>query len=861
MSLCKFLKLLLAVPISLACVGLYAQSNSVRQAEKKIDQGNWSAARQILVKAFKKDTLNSEIEVALSNWFLAEQNPSQQIDTAYSYCLKALSHFCKLPAKQKEKLKRDLIDSSAIVSLRARIESASFEKAKQINSEKSYNDYLGRYTFSIYRPAAIELRDEAAFLDALKQNSYKAFETYINKYSKSQRSNEAKSRYEKLLFESRTHDHKLKSYEVFVKEFPESPYRKESEKNIFEVLTSSGTSQDFVSFIETHAENHYANLARGILFHEMRELDEKIPTQILTDSLRNVSSLNKLIWAPFFKNGKYGFIDSEGTETLPEQFENIDESYKCGLVESDLLMTNLGLVSRSGKILSKAKSFRDLGYGFVKLIDSCVTVMHKSGVIIQRCVDDAFVVGGRYLAIVKNKKIGLVALNGKELLESNWNSIEMIEDVIVLDRNGKKILATAAQLQLVADGNALDESFVVDEVRSFGKNRLLVRNGALEGIVDSNLKFVVPLAMQKLSPTSFGLLRKINDQFIFEDIEVLNKDHWDKYSVHRQWLHLKNTSGEKLFDSYSKKIIESNPDSIWFESGLAFSQRGDSVHVHINSLHTVSLHADAKVIFIKSPDSVRYFYVQQKNRKTIFSIESGLKMFTTDYDHIESLTAEFFLVQKKNKKGVINVKGKIVLPVEYDILLLKENSISLYKDKKFGLYNMLSSRMIKPMFEKNLIAIDTASLIAFRNGRYGVIDWTGKNITDFEYDEIQPWAIDMIWVRKDFEWSLIDFALSKKILSRIKNFQLIKNTSQEKIAIVKQENLFGIVSTLHGVVIPPTFSFLMNLGNEEEPFYFTSKEVEEAGIVAVIYYDKMGKLLRKQVYEDEEYARIVCPQD
>jgi len=54
---------------------------------------------------------------------------------------------------------------------------------------------------------------------------------------------------------------------------------------------------------------------------------------------------------------------------------------------------------------------------------------------------------------------------------------------------------------------------------------------------------------------------------------------------------------------------------------------------------------------------------------------------------------------------------------------------------------------------------------------------------------------------------------------------------------------------------------ITNLGSEDEPLYFTAKEVEEAGIVVVIYYNKDGKLLRKQVYEDEEYAHIICPED
>lgn len=861
MRLLKFIGVGLALILGFKQSLLFAQSGAAKQAEKKMDQGSWAAARQVLVKSLRKDSLNPEIDISLAKWFLSQKNPNQQIDSAYKYSLRALSHFCKLTSKQKEKLSRDMIDSASLVLLRARIETISFDIAKQVNTEKSYNDYLDKYKFSIHKSAATELRDEVAYLDVLRQNSYAAFENYIIRYPQSLRLKEAKSRYEKLLYDFRTQDRKWKSYETFVKEFPQSPYKKEAERNVFKVLTSNGSPSDFIEFIEKHPHNSYTGLARDILFHLLRELDEKIPDLILTDSLKTVAELNRQILAPVYKNGKFGFIDSNGAEALSIRFESIDENYKCGSIETDILLTNAGLVSRSGKILSSARAFKDLGYGFIKVSDTCTNVIHKSGTVVSLCVDDAFVLAGRYLVVTKNGKMSLVALNGRELIQPAWHSIELLGEVLVLEDRGKKVLVTSAQLRAAAEKNPLDESFVFDEVKLLDKDRLLVRNGSLEGVVNSNLEFIVPLAMQQLLPTSLGLLRKINDQYIFADLAELKEERWDKYTLHQQWLQLKNTAGQKLFDTYSKKIIESNPDSLWFENRLAFTQRGDSLHIHINSLREVKVPVESKLVFIKSPDSVRYFFVQHKNKKTVFSVESGSKLYTTDVDQIESLTADYFVVYKKNKKGLVDTKGKIILPIEYDILLLQGNHVSLYKDKKFGLYNISTHQMVKPSFQKNLVVLDSSALIAFQNGRHGLIDWTGQPISEFEYDEIQPWVNGKIWVRKDYEWSLIDFQQSKKILTRIKNFQVFKNTPTEKLAIVKQENLFGVVSSTHGIIIPPSFTFLMNLGNTDEPFYFTSKDVEEAGIVVVIYYDKMGKLLRKQVYEDEEYGRIVCPQD
>jgi hypothetical protein len=245
----------------------------------------------------------------------------------------------------------------------------------------------------------------------------------------------------------------------------------------------------------------------------------------------------------------------------------------------------------------------------------------------------------------------------------------------------------------------------------------------------------------------------------------------------------------------------------------------------------------------------------------VFSIASGQKMFTSDFDQIESLNADYFVVTKNGKKGLITILGKIVLPIEYDALIFNSGKLSLLKGKKFGFFDLETGILINPTFEKNITPLNDRYLIAFQNAHFGLIDFTGKPVGNFEYDEIQSWSDSVIWAKKEFEWSLIDVGQHHKIFTRIKDFQLIKNNSSEKIAIVKQENFYGVLSSTKGLIIPPTFTMVRNFGNEDDPFYFTSKEVEEAGIVAVIYYDKNGGLVRKQVYEDVEFARIVCPED
>jgi hypothetical protein len=96
------------------------------------------------------------------------------------------------------------------------------------------------------------------------------------------------------------------------------------------------------------------------------------------------------------------------------------------------------------------------------------------------------------------------------------------------------------------------------------------------------------------------------------------------------------------------------------------------------------------------------------------------------------------------------------------------------------------------------------------------------------------------------------------ILDNVKDFKFIAESQNEKIAIVRANNYYGVLSTLNGVVIPLTFTDIVNVGSPEEPLYFTEKHVEEASIYVVIYYDKEGKLLRRYVYDPDEYEKIYC---
>ena len=861
MSLPKFITVALSL-ILLIGNPVLGQLNPIRKAEKKAAQGEWSAAHELLIKVLRKDTASVEAEVALAQWFANERNPSQQVDSAYTWVLRALTDFGQASPRQRERWKRNQIDSAQLLRLRTTVDSLVFDRTKQINTEAAYADFLSRHLFARERTEAVELRDEVGYLTALRQNTYAAFDAYLKKYPQSQRAGEARARYERLLFDAKTRDRKLKSYKAFVREFPGSPFRAVAEKNIFELTTVLGEPTDFIEFMKANPSSGMVDRARELLFHLLAETDEKMPAACMTDSLRQVAELNKLTWAPIYKNQKFGFIDSKGRERLAPQFDSIPAVYKCGAIRDDLIRTSAGTFSRSGRRLTPFTHPVDIGYGFLKIGDSATMVVHKSGrVVVSQPVRQAVVLGGRFLAVQRDGLWGLYAFNGRPLLSCQWQSIGLVEGLLVLGRNGKKILCRPAQLAPVAEGSPLDETFVFDQVRPIGPGEVVVANGPLEGVLNAQLQFIAPLAMQTLLHLPFGLVRKINDEYVFGDLSSsLANLAWEKFAVNRQWLWLKRAGDERLFDTYAKKTVAENPDSIWFQKGLAFVRRGDSIRIHVNSATTLTVPRTAKINFVPASDSIRYFFVEHRNKKTVFSIESGQQLCTLDADQLEALTGDLLMITRKGKKGLVTPTGKTVLPAEYDAIVpTAAGRLSLLKDRKFGMYDIASGKLVKPIFERNVMVLDAETLVAFKNGFYGLVDWAGKAIGAFAYEEVVPFTEHTIWVKRDFEWRLLDRTDGQVRITHVKSFQVFKTRGIEKLALVQQENFFGVWSSMRGMIIPTSFSFVTNLSGDEEPLYFTAKEVEEAGIVVAIYYDPSGKMLRKQVYEEEEYAKLACP--
>lgn len=840
-----------------------AQFSAEHAAMNNLRKGKWEKARGQLAKAIRKDSLNPSAHYSLSIYFFTIANPDFQIDSAYRYVMRSLSDYQHTTPKQRERLRKIPLDSLVLVKHRQRIDSAAFERAKVKNTESGYIDFLKQFPLAMQQPQAIELRDEVAYLNAMKENTYGAFLNYLEKYPESIRAPEAKTRYEKLLFESKTKDKKLASYESFLLNYPSTPYRKEVEKQIFEIATASGENVDFEKFIKKYPQSSKAFEARNILYHLLKEDDDQtIPRMLLTDSIQKLQQIEKYYLVPFLKDGSFGFMNENGEEIIKPITKQIDDDYLCGNIMDELLVLDNEIIARNGVVIYKGEilGVEHIGKGFLKInTTACARLVHSSGLnVMTNCFQNVKMINSNYLALKKDNRWAIATLTGRMLTDFSWDDIQQFEDVVVFKKSGKYKLVRENELAKAADQLPIPLSQEFDEVKNWPTGKIWVRSGREQGVFNLNLKEWIKTEVQEIEPTFFGAIAKSSLGYRLHEKSSSPSQQFIHVVVNQPWVSVQHDGSWRLIDPITKQFESPAFDSIMFNGPFAIGMNNDSLRIYLTKKDVVDLTHNSKIQFLPGRDSLFFLLVEEGEKKIIYDTK-GKQLFVATFDRIEYNNEGFFTVHKKDKRGLIGINGKLIVQPEYDAIgSLNSGLVQTIKDRKFGLMDVVHKREIKPEYDKNLIPYNSSTLIAGKKGMHGLVGWDNKIILPFEYEEIQFWNDSSALVKKNFNWTIYNFVEGEIVIDKVKKFKKVLDTEQEKILIVQQENNYGVISNRKGIIIPTTFTDIINLGSASVPLYFTEKHVEEASIFVVIYYNKNGIQLRRQVFEIDDYERIYC---
>jgi hypothetical protein len=237
------------------------------------------------------------------------------------------------------------------------------------------------------------------------------------------------------------------------------------------------------------------------------------------------------------------------------------------------------------------------------------------------------------------------------------------------------------------------------------------------------------------------------------------------------------------------------------------------------------------------------FIILSKNQKKGVLKMDGTGIIPFTYDDIkptyytyENVPLTFF-VTLNDKKGVINEKNKIVIPLEYEIIELQSNYSDGFLVQNKGLKGMISLNNtvnIPPLY--NSLAILYIGNNYFykveKNHKYGIVSAKNEEIIAFNYDDMGPAFVDgLLNVKQNDKWGFIN---EKGNIILPMNYSSVSQF-ENGLSIVKIGDKKGAIDKTGKVIIEPKYEEIaIKSGN-----YFITRlngkygAVERSGTVVV----------------------------
>lgn len=186
----------------------------------------------------------------------------------------------------------------------------------------------------------------------------------------------------------------------------------------------------------------------------------------------------------------------------------------------------------------------------------------------------------------------------------------------------------------------------------------------------------------------------------------------------------------------------------------------------------------------------RIIALQDGENLFLYNFEDGKKL-TDHFTRLENLvnddkTVAFIAEDSKEKVGIIDVKGGIILPFEYDNFgysfgggdvtdySYEKNLITASKDGKWGLITLDEGKEKIPFEYEDIYYNGYDAVAVKKEGVWHLTDLDGKLILEEEYDMIVPLA-SYILVAKEAKFNILNYkgekVVSKDIPTYVKGFR------------------------------------------------------------------------------------------
>ena len=130
---------------------------------------------------------------------------------------------------------------------------------------------------------------------------------------------------------------------------------------------------------------------------------------------------------------------------------------------------------------------------------------------------------------------------------------------------------------------------------------------------------------------------------------------------------------------------------------------------------------------------------------------NGKLIIPLQYDSIISLM-DFFYVKKNNKWGALNNNGNTIVPLQYDEIEYYDGYFRVLVNKKYGIMNEHGNSVIPVAYDDIVLSyssMDDGFFIAKKDGKYGCLNSQNRTIVNFAYSDLSYLGLGLFEAKKE----------------------------------------------------------------------------------------------------------------
>ena len=511
---------------------------------------------------------------------------------------------------------------------------------------------------------------------------------------------------------------------------------------------------------------------------------------------------------------KYKFVNDADTEGMILAYKDDKQGYidKNDKVLIPFIYEYLGVFSKN--CLAPAKQNDKWGY-----------INRKGDVKISFKYSGAGYFYASGLAIVdRNTKSGFVDKEGVEVIPCIYEEVKQstLDSIVIVKKknkwaffNNKGKQLTLFQFDEVYESHSLG---IEGRQSSFfaGGLALVIKNNKF-GFLNGNLQIVIPFGKYDsagtLNENGFGIIVKSGKYGVInhlaEEIIAPNNQSIEKPEQYGNILDVFFVKKRNTFEVYNSEIKPITKTSILTYQWNKVIENGKANDILI---------------------------LQDVNRLYGVIDKKGNIRIPFEYDLIHEFNGKdnTFIVKKKGKFGLVSIQHKTLLPIEYDTIsreMFSTYTVIIGKNKKYGIAKTNGNISTKLIYDQLVpIYYDSENLFIARLGKKkGIITANNHIILPLEYDNISNWVEngpEGHFVEKNGHYGLVS-KQGQVLLPLIYDEEI--EYIHDSLIIVSKNKKVGVVSIQNKNIIPIEYDELNVYGYDayyknESPDIYVRKE-------------------------------------